>query len=175
MSSTWGQHTCMYVAGTAIALATAAIKPNSPCRGRCLLEEDGMVEIEAPANQSNKTNPIQVPIANLTDFFNATNSTTSASSSEPSISSGKNSLPPGLLPGLPPLESPLQASPILTCPCNCTYVSAACCLSRTVWEERSNQIQMQPLLANASVRCNTGSGKWVQHSANLTGIEYKLA
>lgn len=57
--------------------------------------------------------------------------------------------------------NPDPGSSLLNCPCNCTYVSAACCLSNTVWDDPSFRIQMAPLPANAVVTCDTNSGKWV--------------
>ena len=146
----------MYVAGTASALAATAIKPSSPCRGRCLLEEDGMVEIDSPANEWNTTSLLDIPLANLTNFVQVVNSTSISTSN---LSKNNDSLPFRFPPDFP-LPKTLQASPILNCPCNCTYVSAACCISRIVWEEPSKQILMEPPPSDASVCCNARSGKW---------------
>ena len=53
---------------------------------------------------------------------------------------------------------------ILSCPCNCTYVSAACCVSTMVWDDAPYQIQMDPLPDNATVSCDTSTGEWVPKS-----------
>ena len=164
LSSSWGQHTCMYVAGSAIALASAAIKPNRPCRGRCLLEEDGNIEIDGSDPNSNRTNPIDIPLANLTAYLDVVNSSDLTLGGQRSTLNNSTRLTPGPPKGLPAPQSPTQTSPILTCPCNCTYVSAACCISRTVWEDPSMQIKMQPLPANASASCDAASGLWVRNS-----------
>ena len=147
----------MYITGTAIALASVALKPDGYCRGRCLLEEDGKVEIDPSTNQTNATKPIDIPLANFTQFLNI-----SSSGVEDHVAQGNGDSHPS---GIPPTgafpDSPSQTSPVLTCPCNCTYVSASCCFSRIVWEEPSKQIQMEPPPANSSVVCNTDSGMWV--------------
>ena len=150
----------MYIAGTAIALASAAIQPNGYCRGRCLLEEDGTVEIDQSANQTNTTNPIDIPLANLTEFLNISSPLSSAVKNSLALGKG-DSDPSGIVPSVPLPNTPTQTSPILTCPCNCTYVSASCCFSRIVWEEPSKQIHMEPPPANSSVVCDPGSGLWV--------------
>lgn len=56
---------------------------------------------------------------------------------------------------------PDPGSSFLNCPCNCTYVSSACCLSDLVWEDPSFQIVMASPPANATVSCDEGSGEWV--------------
>ena len=156
LSSTWGQHTCMYVAAAAVSLVSAAVKPSGPCHGRCLLEENGAIEI--PANLSNTTTSLDGPSANLTDPSQPISSSdvVPVDSGTPS-DSNNNSSAFGYSP-----------SPILNCPCNCTYVSAACCLSRTVWEDASQQIQMDPLPANATISCDSGTGKWVNKTSEST-------
>ena len=161
LSSTWGKHSCMHVAGTAIALAAAALRPSKVCRGRCLLEEDGTVEIDQTANLTNSTTSIDIPVANLTQIFNATGPSSSAISNNTLPLDSDDSHRFENLPDSPLPSSSLQTSPILICPCNCTYVSASCCLSPIVWEDPSEQIQMKPPPANASVECDIGSGKWV--------------
>ena len=57
-------------------------------------------------------------------------------------------------------------APLLYCPCNCTYTSAACCLSQTgiVWEDPSKQIVMAPMPNNATVCCDSNNGRWVLKS-----------
>ena len=62
--------------------------------------------------------------------------------------------------------TPDQSAP-LNCPCNCTYVSAACCLSGSgiVYEDPSMQIHMDPLPANATVCCNERTGHWLWRSS----------
>ena len=54
LSSTWGQHSCTYVAGAAAAIAAAAISPQN-CRGRCVLQEDGTLDITGVQNSTNAT------------------------------------------------------------------------------------------------------------------------
>ena len=52
-------------------------------------------------------------------------------------------------------------STILNCPCNCTYVSPSCCLTKDVWDDPMGQVQMAPLPANATVFCDETTGAWV--------------
>ena len=166
LSSSWGQHVCTYVAGTAVALASAAIRPNKPCRGRCLLEQNGTIEESSTATDSKLPASHDPPPADSTGLPQLNNSETIANTtledkSTPSSSTG--ALPFRIPSGFPsPLSSEPthQTSPDLNCPCNCTYVSAACCLSQIVWEDPANQIQIEPPPANASVYCDTGSGRW---------------
>ena len=161
LDSTWGQHSCMYVAGTAIALAAAAIHPSKVCRGRCLLEEDGTVEIDQPDNQTNTTSSVDIPLTNLTKFSISGSSLSSAENTFPSSLNRSDTNSSGNPPDFTLHTTSSQNSPTLICPCNCTYVSASCCLSRIVWEEPPKQVQMQPPPANATVVCDTGSGQWV--------------
>ena len=50
----------------------------------------------------------------------------------------------------------------MTCPCNCTYVSEACCLSTTgvVFEDVSKKINTTLQAPNGSVCCDHQTGKW---------------
>ena len=205
LSSSWSQHACTYITGAAGMMAAAAISPNK-CRGRCLLEEDGTLNIDSLTNGSDATASYDASniFANLTDALvaNLTGNILGNSSSLLSPSNETNSPVPfnasGLALGDFPLPSsgndsfgnlssvvdsvtndtapivlPEQAilndldqpAPILNCPCNCTYVSAACCLSRFVWEDPSMQIKMDPLPANSSVCCDSNTGRWEPKSS----------
>ena len=235
ISRSWGQHSCMYVAGAAAAVAAAAISPNG-CRGRCLLQEDGTIDIGRPTNASNAT-VLSFDVTN--EFANTTwgpsvawNSATGTIGPEPLAPVSNSSTPeftstptssysdgtpiatnvsgtrvdeqfpsgpedPGFsgngsalsngtsnpeINGIPTIsndtgdpqygdtsdsstdyvvfndDGSLNDPPILYCPCNCTYVSAACCLSPIVYEDPSLQIPMDPLPANSSVCCDPNSG-----------------
>ena len=157
LSSTWGQHTCMYVAGAAVAFVSAAVKPTGPCHGRCLLQEDGKLELPAPANASNTNAPVPASSPIMSDATDALQ-----------FGTQPTTLPSGF--PTPNITFPDTASPILNCPCNCTYVSAACCLSRIVWEAPSLQIHMAPLPANASECCDATSGKWMPKSEDTCTV-----
>ena len=50
LSSTWGTYTCTFVANAAAAIAAAAIHSGTACRGRCLLDDDGILRIPAELN-----------------------------------------------------------------------------------------------------------------------------
>ena len=160
LDSSWGQHVCTYVSGAAMALAGAAIKPSKACRGRCLSGGEGTGEVVSRVNESNATPSVNKPVTNMTGLLPLINSSDATLADNTHLSSGNRPLPSRLPPGFRLPNSTLQVPPILNCPCNCTYVSAACCFSRTVWEDPSKQIQMDPPPANASVCCDVGSGKW---------------
>ena len=179
LSSTWGQHACMYVAGAALAHVQAkAIKPYPRCRGRCLSQDNDMINGTELANitdiatsgsnvsLANVTSllpyhsPLRVPSSTRSGAYSHVNDSISlvfdnASTSVPPISSGSSAVPKDR----PPVTD-------LTCPCNCTYVSAACCLSRIVWEDPQQQIKMDPLPANATVCCQASSGKWLPKTSS---------
>ena len=55
----------------------------------------------------------------------------------------------------------------LTCPCNCTYVSAACCLSDSgiVYEPASMQIPIAPIPADEPICCDSRSGQYLWRSS----------
>ena len=94
-------------------------------------------------------------------------------------SNSSDSSPYDIVP-VPELDSaghilPDEGSSILNCPCNCTYVSAACCLSSIVWEDASQQIQMGPLPANATVRCDASTGGWVPNVSGTSTPTSSLA
>ena len=226
----------MYVAGAASAIAAAAISPNG-CRGRCLLQEDGTLDISRPLNASNATVlsfDVSSDFANVTEpstspwvssaagssetvsnrtvlgntsdptSANVNDPTSAANSSTPDMFNGfpsgpddsgmgadsttappSNSTSTPEIDGIPTISNdtdspqygnnsdslpdyvvfndttPDQSSPILYCPCNCTYVSAACCLSHIVYEDPSMQILMDPPPANSSVCCDPNSGLWL--------------
>ena len=61
---------------------------------------------------------------------------------------------------------PDPGSSFLNCPCNCTYVSAGCCLTNTVWEDPSERVHMSPLPANATVICDESTGLWLPKVVN---------
>lgn len=58
-----------------------------------------------------------------------------------------------------------STSPVSYCICNCTYVSAACCLSDTVHEEATKQLEMEPLPENSPVCCDPNTGFWMPKSS----------
>ena len=168
--SSWGQHTCMHVAGAAIALSSTLMKPRGLCRGRCALEDDGTLLFAAVADTaSNTTNPTTTPIP-ATGPSIPTQGMQFNNSAQPlinnsiagqfNISSNNNNDNT--------FFSPPAASEII-CPCNCTYVSAACCLSKLVWEDPSLQVHVNPPPANANLACDEASGRWVAGSRG--GIE----
>ena len=200
LSSSWGQHTCTYVAGAAVAMVAVAMKPASVCRGRCLLDEDGTIEIPASANVLNMTalfDPSLMNVTepdsrkltdpslegltdpastNLTDALNAPlpDNPPDVVSVQAPLATGTASLPLNnslILPSkisTPNITFQDLSSPKLNCPCNCTYVSTACCLSRIVWEDASQQIPMDPLPTNATMSCDFNSGKWVPKTGSGT-------
>ena len=101
LSATWGTFSCMH-------------SFSSACRGRCLVEGNGTLEIPAAA--------LAAPDNTSSTFnFSAT-----------------------------------------ACPCNCTYVSAACCLSPTgmVFEDPVLKINTTVQAPNGSVCCDHQTGKW---------------
>lgn len=131
LSATWGTFLCTYVPNIAAA-AAAAIQLRSDCRGRCLLNANGTLEIAATSDNATFTSAtVNTTIVDSTSF----NSTTFG----PSITD-------------------------LTCPCNCTYVSKACCLSLTglVYEDPIMRIDTIVQASNGSVCCHHQTGNWTQ-------------
>ena len=59
-------------------------------------------------------------------------------------------------------SSPTLLSAEMVCPCNCTYISHACCLSRTnmVWADTSQQVNISVKAPNGTAYCNTSTGLW---------------
>ena len=186
LSTSWGKHTCIFVAGASMALSAASTR-SSRCRGRCLLEADGTMEIDAslkdaatdnrtfttplPANLAAQIFETLLPTPGLIDTpLQATITQTLPAEIATALSLSQSLSPNRLGPTPTPEEGNLlvteEPAPLLYCPCNCTYVSAACCLSQTrlVWEEPSEQLQTRPLPNNATVCCDLNSGKWVSKS-----------
>ena len=156
---------CIYVAGAAFAKSLARGRRGTCFNRRCLLESDGTLDITAPTTASGDGSAGSAdftPFANMTSleieelvdaFQNWTGSTdlsdnfTSSLKGHTSLGSGNVSSP--IVPNpsgpyepvpVPQIDSagqilPDPGSSKLNCPCNCTYVSAACCLSKTVWED----------------------------------------
>lgn len=52
--------------------------------------------------------------------------------------------------------------PDVVCPCNCTYVSHDCCLSKTsiVWAEPLGRLNISVEAPNSTVCCNASTGQW---------------
>ena len=179
LSSTWGQHACMYVAGAALAHAQATlVKPYTRCRGRCLPEDDNSINTTGVANTTDSAMD-----AFNASFVNLTRPSPSFPFSKysPSNHSGANlrnsdSIAPIfdnssalLIPVIPGSSNGSQdrsGTRDLICPCNCTYVSAACCLSRIVWEDPEYQVKMDPLPVNTTVCCNVSSGEWLRKKSS---------
>ena len=131
LSATWGTFVCTYVPNIAAA-AAAAIKLGNDCRGRCLLNADGTLEVAAtPDNTTFTSATLNSTIFNSTVFDSTAFSST---------------------------------IPDLTCPCNCTYVSRACCLSTTgiVFEDSAMKIDTVVQAPNGSVCCNHQTGNWTK-------------
>ena len=154
--------------------------------GRCLLESDGTLDIAAAGNStqrdpisysdfnpfSNMSTPEYAALVNALNGMNNPNSPfnylTSAihSSSDGSTSTLPLASDPPAFPSLDS-QSPILPDPnstILNCPCNCTYVSPSCCLTKDVWDDPMGQVQMAPLPANATVFCDETTGAWVTRS-----------
>lgn len=153
---------------------------------------EGNLISASPQNASNFTTSVGIDVPELNDLINAYGAASDASSSSlenvfttttpgvsatpltnrpPTLSSPTNTLP---FPPIPSLNStspilPDPGSSLLNCPCNCTYVSPSCCLTRDVWDDPMGQIQMAPLSANASVVCDSGTGRWVGKSGKDMG------
>ena len=60
------------------------------------------------------------------------------------------------------IETPAPLPPDVVCPCNCTYVSHDCCLSRTkmVWAEQSKKLNITVQAPNSTVCCDSRTGQW---------------
>lgn len=60
----------------------------------------------------------------------------------------------------------------LECPCNCTYVSPACCLSvnGVVFEDASEKSEVGVRAPNASVCCDGVTGGWVKMAGVRDGV-----
>ena len=112
------------------------------------------------------------------DAFNASNATDNArlgcstndDSAQTSVTcnSFNDSVPtPQLGPASQILPDP--GASFLNCPCNCTYVSSACCLSDQVWEDPIFRFVMASPPTNATVSCDQGSGDWISKTTTTTG------
>lgn len=131
LSATWGTFLCTYVPGIAAA-AAAAIQLSSECRGRCLLNANGTLEVTAtPDNTTFTSAALNTTIVDSTSYESTTFS--------PSLTD-------------------------LACPCNCTYVSKACCLSLTglVYEDPVMKIDTVVQATNGSVCCDHQTGNWTK-------------
>lgn len=144
--SSFGTFSCTYEPDLAAQIAATKILGAATCRGRCLLtstantnSSDGLSSVNSTWNQSNNT------WTNVSAPWSNTNVTWSNTSLEV-------------------LAQPDQPYPQNTfaCPCNCTYVSPACCLSShgIVWEDLSEKLSMTVQAPNGSVCCDETSGKW---------------
>lgn len=183
----------MHVAGALRSITVASRARGSPCRGRCLLEADGSLEIDASLlgsmSDSNGTfvgAPPSSPTAPVPGQQPSNSRPLGSSVAFANNHSRASDLPSRLLRNQSsssnttfPLSSPIfpqnatfddQPAPILYCPCNCTYVSAACCLSSIVWEDASKQIPMKPPANNATVCCDAGTGKWMSKATGCAAL-----
>ena len=179
LSSTWGHHACMYIAGAALAhMQAATIEPYTHCRGRCLSEDSGTSNSTGAANitnhgilkyntsftnrtilSSNNFSSPPIPYSYHSEALPLTNNSVYSYKApthlRATLTGSSNNTDP----------QPIPPATSLTCPCNCTYVSASCCLSPYVWEDTSKRLQMAPLPANGTVCCNGTSGEWVPKSS----------
>ena len=152
-----------------MAISVAAMKPGKPCRGQCFLEEDGTLYIDAAlldsstSNNATSTNPLPPSLKKSPSVATFENVAVPSSSGDDQILPSHVAQQP-IYKSLRNFTLAGQPPPILYCPCNCTYVSAACCLSRTVWEEPSKSVLMKPPPSDATVCCDTSSGKWLPKS-----------
>ena len=102
-------------------------------------------------NHNANGNRPYTPSPQQADYLVFNDSLSTASSSSSSSSSSDS-------------DSGSNPSPTFYCPCNCTYVSAACCLSYShiVHEDASRyQIPMDPLPEDSPVCCDPNSGLWL--------------
>ena len=169
----------MFVAGASMALMAAT--QSNICRGRCLLEADGTIGLNTSlidTNAEDATFTMPLP-ANVADQIFETLAPTIVSSNATFQPTSTQAIPLAIATRLGFDQSfasdsyadnrsmAVEAASLLHCPCNCTYISAACCLSQTrlVWEDPSEQIQLGPPPRNATVCCNHNTGKWVPNSA----------
>ena len=167
----------MYVVGAAFAMTQAA-DPGGMCRhGRCILESDGTLDIKRSNDTSKDTtagtaksspfmNMTQLETHQLVDAFSNSNAILQLKNLTNNSSSLSEHVPE------PQLDSAGQImldpeSSRLNCPCNCTYVSAACCLSKAVWEDRSLQVHMAAPSANLTVACDESTGTWLHNTTGL--------
>lgn len=179
VNPSWGTHRCMFVAGASMALMAAT--KSSICRGRCLLEADGTIDLNTSlidTNSEDATFTMPLP-ANVANQIFETLAPTVVPSNTTFQPTSTQAIPLAIATRLGFDQSfasdsyadnhsmAVRAAPLLSCPCNCTYISAACCLSQTrlVWEDPSEQIQLDPPPSNATVCCNRNTGKWVPKSA----------
>lgn len=95
----------------------------------------------------------------LFDSYNITTSNTTLELAAPSFLVGNESAPV-----LIPKE--------MVCPCNCTYISHACCLSRTntVWTDMSQRVNVSVQAPNGTAYCNTTTGLWASAGIVSNGL-----
>ena len=124
---TWGQYTCQFIPNAAVAIAAAApLLKSAICRGRCLLGENGTLEIPSQTTSILSVASPQATIVNQ-------------------------------LAGV--------IDPALACPCNCTYVSQLCCLSRDglVFEDAAEEVVLRVVEPpNGTLCCDATTGDWAK-------------
>ena len=147
---------------------------NQQCGNPCLTQDDC-----SPANNCLCASDKPIPLSSTWGTFRCTfvphaaallaaavtlgNQCSGSSSSRCLLSSnGSLDIPaPAANPNTP---VPTLATPELSCPCNCTYVSKACCLSSTklIWEDAMEKIDTVVQAPNGRVCCDTNTGNWTR-------------
>lgn len=139
--SSFGTFSCSYQPDLAAETAATKALGSTVCHGRCLLTSDANTNSSGASSKSNTT----------WNNSNSTWSTNSANWNNTALA-------------LEILAKPDQPYPQHTfaCPCNCTYVSPACCLlgSGLVWEDVAEKLPMTVQAPNGSVCCDETTGKW---------------
>lgn len=142
--SSFGTFSCNYEPYLAAEIAATKALGTTVCRGRCLLTSTENTNSSTNSSSGNTT-------------WSNGNTTSSGSGTTWNSTS------------LEILAQPDQPYPKNTfaCPCNCTYVSPACCLSSRglVWEDPSEKLAMTVQAPNGSVCCDETSGLWRNSSS----------
>lgn len=134
--SSFGTFSCAYEPDLAAEISATKALGTTVCRGRCVLTSTTKTNTSADSSGGN---------ISLSDSWS--NSSTTWNSTSLEI-----------------FAQPNQPYPQNTfaCPCNCTYVSPACCLSGNgiVWEDQSEKLPMTVQAPNGSTCCDETTGKW---------------
>ncbi|CAD6584614.1 MAG: hypothetical protein ASARMPREDX12_001710 [Alectoria sarmentosa] len=143
--SSFGTFSCAYEPDLAAEIAATKVLGSTVCRGRCLLTSTTHTNSSAAWGSGNTTNDSGNTLNNSSGPWSNNSATWNSTSLEI-------------------LAQPDQTYPQNTfaCPCNCTYISPACCLSTKgiVWEDPTEKLAMTVQAPNGSVCCDETTGKW---------------
>lgn len=165
IAASWEDFRCAFVKNAA-ALTKVTEKSAACSTGRCLLDADGTLFIPKAAsdvtwdrgksatqgrNQSNSNSNSNSTLSQPPQTrFNSLGHDPNATTTEKNSTYG---------------HYPAYS---LFCPCNCTYVSMACCGSQHVIEDSQFRINMTLPPENSTMTCDTSGGGWTSTTSETS-------